>query len=135
MAKQQRGEEEASTERARKKREHDYTPGEERFKERSKRRKEEMMGEMADKSLFSKALSHKYRRRTGISGKYQYVYGEPKGVREPHGDYGVKTHSESEYKRYLDSLTDDEKELALEQWKLRLGLELMEPDEEGGHHV
>jgi hypothetical protein len=47
MAKQQRGEEEASTERARKKREHDYSPGEERFKERSKRRKEEM-GEMAN---------------------------------------------------------------------------------------
>jgi len=37
--------------------------------------------------------------------------------------YSVKEHTEAEYKNYLNSLKEDEKELSLEQWKLRLALE------------
>ena len=43
-----------------------------------------------------------------------------KKVGEP---YSVKEHTEAEYKDYLNSLKEDEKELSLEQWKLRLSLE------------
>ncbi|OGM09184.1 hypothetical protein A2Z67_04560 [Candidatus Woesebacteria bacterium RBG_13_36_22] len=46
------------------------------------------------------------------------MFGEP---------YSVKEHSQDEYKKYLASLKGDEKELSLEQWKLRLALESIEP--------
>jgi hypothetical protein len=37
--------------------------------------------------------------------------------------YSVKEHTQDEYKKYLASLNQDEKELSLEQWKLRLAIE------------
>jgi hypothetical protein len=37
--------------------------------------------------------------------------------------YSVKEHTQDEYKKYLASLDQDEKELSIEQWKLRLAIE------------
>ncbi len=52
--------------------------------------------------------------------------GKNKEEEKPLGEpYEVKEHTKDEYKRYLDSLTTDERELELEKWKLRLGLEVM----------
>ena len=45
--------------------------------------------------------------------------------------YEVKEHTKEEYKKYLDSLNSDEKELELEKWKLKLGLESLKDKDVG----
>lgn len=52
----------------------------------------------------------------------KFVIGEP---------YEVKEHTKEEYKKYLDSLKSDEKELELEKWKLKIGLESLKDKDVG----